>query len=94
MEAAIVADRVIAESESGWDRLDHAAVGIVYGAILVLSVPFQTAVVLFGSKLSVALAKAFAELQARALETRERMTREAWRRANAVASGLYTSSSQ
>jgi hypothetical protein len=91
MGAGTVVDRVSAGTESGWARLDHAAVGIVYGSILVLSVlmavgdhaevPLETAVVLFGSTLAVALAKAFSELLSRALDTRERMTREAWWRA-------------
>jgi hypothetical protein len=80
-----------AETENGWERLDHAALGIIYGAIAVLSVlmavqdhaeaPVETAVVLFGSTLAVTLAKAFAELLSRALDTGERMTRGAWKRA-------------
>lgn len=76
---------------SGWKRLDRAAFGIIYGAIMVLSIliaaghhpqpPFETAAVLFGSVFAITLAKAFAELMAHALDTGERMTRGAWRKA-------------
>lgn len=71
------------KSETGLERLDRAALGIIYGAIMVLSVlmavgdhaeiPFETAAVLFGSTLAVALAKAFSELMSRALDTGERV---------------------
>lgn len=82
----------MAEREAtGWQRLDRAAFGIIYGAIMVLSIlmaagdhpeaPFKTAAVLFGSVLAVTLAKAFAELMAHALDTGERITRTAWRAA-------------
>ena len=80
-----------ASEVSGWQRLDKAAFGIIYGAIMVLSIlmaagdhpeaPFETAVVLFGSVLAITLAKAFAELLAHALESGERLTRRAWRAA-------------
>ena len=73
---------------SGWQRLDNAAFGIIYGAIVVLSAlmaggshpeaPLQTAVILFGSVLAITLAKAFAELMAHAIGTGERITRQAW----------------
>jgi len=76
---------------TGWQRLDRAAFGIIYGAIMVLSIliaaghhpqpPFETAAVLFGSVFAITLAKAFAELMAHALDTGERMTRGAWRKA-------------
>ncbi|GAB5433350.1 MAG: hypothetical protein EpisKO_27200 [Epibacterium sp.] len=76
---------------SGWQRLDKAAFGIIYGAIMVLSImlaqgghptpPLETAIVLFGSVLAITLAKAFAELLSHALDTRERMTRGSWRAA-------------
>lgn len=76
---------------SGWQRLDKAAFGIIYGAIMVLSIlmaagdhpeaPVKTAVVLFGSVLAITLAKAFAELVAHALDSGERVTRHAWRSA-------------
>jgi hypothetical protein len=79
------------EKASGWQRIDGAASGIVYGAIMVLSIlmamgdhpeqPLQTAVVLFGSVAAIALAKAFAELLSHALATRERLTVSGWRTA-------------
>jgi hypothetical protein len=82
---------VEAHPESGLQRLDRAALGIIYGAITVLSVlmavrdhseqPFETAAVLFGSTLAVALAKAFSELLSRALDSGEKMTRASLRRA-------------
>jgi hypothetical protein len=75
----------------GWKRLDKAAFGIIYGAVMVLSIlmaagdhpeaPVKTAVVLFGSVLAITLAKAFAELMAHALDSGERITRFAWRAA-------------
>ena len=43
--------------------------------------PLKTAVVLFGSVLAITLAKAFAELMAHALDSGERITRQAWRAA-------------
>jgi hypothetical protein len=59
---------------TGWKRLDRAAFGLIYMAIMVLSIliaaghhpqpPFETAAVLFGSVLAITLAKAFAELMA------------------------------
>lgn len=76
---------------SGWKRLDHAALGIIYGTIMVLSIllaqgshpapPLETAAVLFGSVLAITLAKAFAEFLGHALEAKERMTRQSWRAA-------------
>lgn len=72
-------------------RMDKAAFGIIYGAVMVLSIllaqgshptpPLETAVVLFGSVLAITLAKAFAELLSHALDTRQRMTRGSWRNA-------------
>ncbi|MEL6540077.1 MAG: hypothetical protein AAFQ34_01590 [Pseudomonadota bacterium] len=66
-----------------WRPLERVAFGLIYGAILVLSMlmaagestdmTFKTALVLFGSVLAVALAKGFAELVAHAIETGERM---------------------
>lgn len=72
-----------------WKPIDQAAVGLIYGAILVLSMlmaleqtqaaPFRPAIVLFGSVLAVTLAKAFSELLAHAIQTHERiLTRRAW----------------
>ncbi len=76
---------------SGWQRLDHAAFGIIYGTIMVLSIllaqgsspapPLETAVVLFGSVLAITLAKTFAEFLGHALEAKTRMTRDSWRAA-------------
>jgi hypothetical protein len=78
-------------SGPGWQRLDNAAFGIIYGSITVLSilmaagsrpeVPLETAAILFGSVLAITLAKAFAELMAHAIETGERITRHVWRAA-------------
>lgn len=80
---------VVTQKAAGWDRIDGAAFSIIYGAIMVLSIllaagnhleaPFETAAVLFGSVLAITLAKSFAELLAHALDTGERLTREAWR---------------
>lgn len=72
-----------------WRSVDQAALGLIYGSILVLSVlmaleetksaPFRPAIVLFGSVLAVTLAKAFSELLAHAVQTHERiLTRGAW----------------
>lgn len=76
---------------TGWQRIDKAAFGIVYGAITVLSIlmaadsqadePFKTSAVLFGSTLAITLAKAFAEFLASALEKGERLTRYGWHEA-------------
>lgn len=76
---------------TGWERLDRAAFGLIYGAIMVMSVliaaghhpqaPYETASVLFGSVLAITLAKAFAELMSHALDSGERLTRAAWRNA-------------
>jgi hypothetical protein len=84
-------DEASVQTECAWERLDRAALGIIYGAIMVPSVllavrdhaevPVETAVVLFGSILAVTLAKAFAELLSRALDTGERITRGAVRKA-------------
>lgn len=66
-----------------WRPLERVAFGLIYGAILVLSLLMaagestemtaKTALVLFGSVLAVALAKGFAELVDHAIETGERM---------------------
>lgn len=72
-----------------WKPIDEAAIGLIYGAIMVQSLlmaleetadaPFRPAIVLFGSVLAVTLAKAFSELLAHALQTRERiLTPKAW----------------
>lgn len=77
--------------EGSWRRLDEAAFGIIYGAIMVLSIllaqgshptpPLETAVVLFGSVLAITLAKTFAEVMSHALEARARTTSRSWRAA-------------
>lgn len=77
-----------ANRTAGWARIDHAASGLIYGAIMVLSIliadgnaseaPFQTAAVLFGSVLAITLAKAFAEVVAVPLQTGERITGTTW----------------
>lgn len=72
----------------GWQPLERAAFGLIYGAIMVLSLlmalgdtpeaPFEPALVLFGSVLAVTLAKAFSELLTHGIETGERiLTRKA-----------------
>lgn len=83
----------------GWKRIDQAALGLIYGAILVLSMlmalqeahtkPHRPAIVLFGSVLAVTLAKAFSEVLAHAVQTRERILRRrpwatAWQHAQAT----------
>ena len=78
-------------TQRGWQRIDKAAFGIIYGAIMVLSIllaqgghpapPLETAVVLFGSVLAITLAKAFAEFLAHALDTKARLTRTSWQAA-------------
>lgn len=66
-----------------WLPVERVAFGLIYGAILVLSLlmaagentdmKVKTALVLFGSVLAVTLARGFAELVAHAIETGERM---------------------
>ncbi|TNF59762.1 MAG: hypothetical protein EP307_09730 [Rhodobacteraceae bacterium] len=80
-----------AEATGFWARLDGAAGGLIYGAIMVLAIlmameghmgaPFETAVILFGSVLAITLAKAFAELLGEALGSGQRMKRGAIRSA-------------
>lgn len=77
-----------------WQTLEREAFGLIYGAIIVLSLlmafapqpntPFKPAAVLFGSVLAMTLARAFAALIAHSIETGERMLRfaamrSAWR---------------
>lgn len=72
-----------------WGPVHRASFGLIYGAILVLSLlmamdevrdgPFEAALVLFGSVLAVTLAKIFAEVLSHAMETGERiLTRKAF----------------
>ncbi len=74
---------------SGWQPIDRIAFGLIYGAIVVLSLlmaldhqaesPFGMAIVLFGSVLAISLAKMFAELLSHAIDTGERvLTRRAF----------------
>ena len=66
-----------------WKPLEKIAFGLLYGAIMVLSLlmamdetreaPFEPAFILFGSVLAVTLAKAFSELLSHAMETGERI---------------------
>lgn len=68
-----------------WQTLERESQGLIYGAILVLSLlmaieaqpgrPFRPALILFGSVLAMALARALAALISHALETGERMLR-------------------
>lgn len=76
---------------SGWALFDKAIFGLVYGAIMVLSIllaqgahpgaPYETAAVLFGSVLAITLAKTFAEFLAHALDAGHHLTRAGWRAA-------------
>lgn len=72
-----------------WGPVHRASFGLIYGAILVLSLlmamdevrdgPFEAALVLFGSVLAVTLAKIFAEVLSHSMETGERiLTRKAF----------------
>ena len=68
-----------------WASLEREAFGLIYGAIIVLSLlmalspqpaaPFKPAAVLFGSVLAMTLARALAALIAHSIETGERMLR-------------------
>lgn len=70
-----------------WQRVDMASFGMIYGSVTVLGLlmamgahpdePLDAAAVLFGSVLAISLAKAFAEVMSNAIETRERITRQA-----------------
>jgi len=73
-----------------WQQFEKAASGLIYGAIMVLSVlmaldgppksPFQPALLLFGSILAIVLARSFSDLLSHGLETSERvLTRQAFR---------------
>ena len=81
----------------GWQPVEKASFGLIYGAIMVLSLllalgdtpkaPFEPALVLFGSVLAVTLAKAFSELLAHGMATGERILtatafRAAWARSH------------
>ncbi|MDX5592283.1 hypothetical protein [Pseudovibrio sp. SPO723] len=85
--------RIAHAAHLGWQPLEKRAFGLIYGAILVLSLlmalgdtpeaPFEPALVLFGSVLAVTLVRSFAALLSHAMETGERMltlkaTQTAW----------------
>lgn len=85
----------------GWRPVDKASFGLIYGAVLVLSIlmaldihphaMFRPAIILFGSVLAMALARALAELLAHAVETGERIMtvtafRAAWRGSHPILS--------
>lgn len=82
---------VMNQDTRGWQRLDKAAFGIVYGAVTGLSIllaagahpeaPFETAAVLFGSVFAITLTKAFAEFLSHAIDSGTRPTRHDWRAA-------------
>lgn len=75
-------------TDTGWQRFDHAAFGLVYGAITVLSIllavgdhaseALRTAFVLFGSVFVITVAKAFAELLSHALSAGKRQSNGSW----------------
>ena len=80
-----------------WRPIDQAAMGLIYGAVLVLSLlmaleetpdaAFRPAIVLFGSVVAVTLAKLFSELLAHAIQTHARVLTAtnwvaAWRHAH------------
>jgi hypothetical protein len=68
---------------SGWQALDKASFGLIYGAIMVLSIlmaldhqpsaPYRPAIILFGSMLAMTLARALAALLSHGLETGEKI---------------------
>ena len=79
----------VAHPHLAWGPVHRASFGLIYGAILVLSLlmamdevrdgPFEAAIVLFGSVLAVTLAKIFAEVLSHSMETGERiLTRRAF----------------
>lgn len=77
-----------APEASGWERFDKASFGLIYGAIMVLSIllaagahpeaPYKMAAILFGSVFAITLAKTFADLMSHALDSGERITLAAW----------------
>lgn len=87
----------LAIPQLGWPWLDRIAFGLIYGAVMVLSLlmavdeindaPFTVAIILFGSVLAITLARIFADLLAHAIETAERVLTvrafwTAWRKAH------------
>ena len=70
-----------------WARVDESSFGMIYGSVTALALlmamaahpdgPLASAAVLFGSVLAISMAKAFADVMSTAIETRQRITREA-----------------
>jgi hypothetical protein len=88
----------------GWRPVEKASFGLIYGAIMVLSLilalnfqpnaPFRPAFILFGSVLAMALARTLAMLFAHGVETGERIMtmasfREAWRGSHPILIASY-----
>jgi hypothetical protein len=82
-----------------WSQVEKASFGLIYGAILVLSIlmalnlqpdaPLKPAIILFGSVLAMTLARALAALLSHAAETGERIMnaaafRAAWRGSHSI----------
>lgn len=89
-----------------WARADSSAFGMIYGSVSVLGLlmamaahpdaPLTSAAVLFGTVLAISMAKAFADVMSTAIDTGQRIRREAlvrsWRHARdtLVAANLPT----
>jgi len=84
----------VSSLKCGWRPFERAAFGLIYGAVMVLSLlmaievdagaSFRPALILFGSALAMTLARAFAALLSHGIETGERILRipalsAAWR---------------
>jgi len=87
-----------------WQTLERASFGLIYGAVMVLSIimaleshptaSFKPAIILFGSVLAMTLARSFALLFAHGLETGARIMtlaafRNAWRGGSAILTPAY-----
>ena len=88
----------------GWEPLERASFGLIYGAIMVLSilmaldfqpnVPFRPAAILFGSVLAMTLARTLAALFSHGVESGERImniaaVRAAWRGSHHILVAAY-----
>jgi hypothetical protein len=88
----------------GWQRLERASFGLIYGAIMVLSIlmalefqpnaPFRPAAILFGSVLAMTLARTLAALFSHGVETGERImniaaVRAAWQGSHHILVAAY-----
>ncbi|MCU0907489.1 MAG: hypothetical protein MUF73_08590 [Rhodobacteraceae bacterium] len=70
-----------------WARVDAAAFGMIYGSVTVLGLlmameahpesPLRAAAVLFGTVLAISMAKAFADVMSTAIDSGQRITRQA-----------------